>query len=166
MMEGSKCTPKRCTVCGKTQKELHQWLRRIHEDDDPDNCCFRGPKYIKDKNIRESVMQYNLKHAGSTSSIQSEASKQSSKNLPEPKANKIDMKHQPKNEDTLNEHIVTLNDTRPGNSPTMQEPHEKGAREESAITAMIRQLEENTQISEVVEYNTPRVAMAKCPAQF
>ena len=166
MIQGSKYTPKRCTVCGKTQKELHQLLRRIHEDNDPDNCCFRGPKYIRDKNIREAVMQYNLKHAGSTSSVQSEGVNQSSKNLPEPKANKINMKHQPKNDDTLNNHIVTVSDTTPTNSSPTQEQQEKESRDESALTAMIRQLEEKTQISEGIEHNTPRVAMAKSPAQF
>jgi hypothetical protein len=54
--------PTRCKVCGLTQKECHQQWRSIHDPTDPDKCPFRGPEYISNKQIRENVMQYNLKH--------------------------------------------------------------------------------------------------------
>ena len=57
--------PKVCEVCGLTQKELHQQLNQIHDPYDPKKCCLRGPEYIGDKNIREKVLQYNLKHPSS-----------------------------------------------------------------------------------------------------
>ena len=60
------------------------------------------------------------------------------------------MKYQPKNDDTLNTLIETLSCATPGNSPPLQEAHEIETREESALTAMIMQLEEKTQMSEVI----------------
>ena len=56
--------PDRCTVCSLTQKEAHQQMKTMHDPCNPDQCCFRGPKFIEDKHIRESIMQYNLKHPG------------------------------------------------------------------------------------------------------
>ena len=55
-------TPNRCKVCGMTQKECHQRWRTIHDPNEPEKCPFRGPEYIEDKQIRENVLQYNLKH--------------------------------------------------------------------------------------------------------
>ena len=49
-------------MCGLTQKEFHLSLNDLHDPSDPEQCCLRGPKYIQDKNIRERVLQYNLKH--------------------------------------------------------------------------------------------------------
>ena len=45
-----------------TQKEYHQALNSIHDPNDPGKCCFRGPIFNPNKNIRETVLQYNLKH--------------------------------------------------------------------------------------------------------
>ena len=59
----SEYTPIRCKVCGLTQKECHQQWRTIHDPNDPDKCPFRGPHFIQDKQIRENVLQYNLKHS-------------------------------------------------------------------------------------------------------
>ena len=61
----SKYVPKVCEVCGLTQKELHQQLNHIHDPSDPRKCCLRGPEYIGDKNIREKILQYNLRHPSS-----------------------------------------------------------------------------------------------------
>ena len=58
----SEYTPIRCKVCGLTQKECHQQWRTIHDPNDPEKCPFCGPEYIEDKQIRENVLQYNLKH--------------------------------------------------------------------------------------------------------
>ena len=58
----STYVPKQCLVCGLTQKEFHLSLNDLHDPSDPEKCCLRGPKYIQDKNIRERVLQYNLKH--------------------------------------------------------------------------------------------------------
>ena len=57
-------TPTRCKVCGMTQKECHQAMKTLHDPDDPTKCCFRGPKYIAEKHVKETVMQYNLKNKG------------------------------------------------------------------------------------------------------
>ena len=57
-------TPTRCEVCGLTQKECHQLMKNIHDPTDTNKCCFRGPKFIDDKQLRETVMQYNLKNPG------------------------------------------------------------------------------------------------------
>ena len=54
--------PTRCKVCGMTQKECHQAWNNMHDPSDPTKCCFRGPIFNPDKNIRENVLQYNLKH--------------------------------------------------------------------------------------------------------
>ena len=57
-------TPTRCNCCGLTQKECHQQWSTLHDAKDPTTCPFRGPEFIKDKQIRERVLQYNLKHGG------------------------------------------------------------------------------------------------------
>lgn len=45
-----------------TQKEFQQAMKTIHDPDDPKKCCFRGLKYIANKYIKETLMQYILKH--------------------------------------------------------------------------------------------------------
>ena len=50
-----------CQACGYTTRELHKLLNNMHTGD-PKNCLLRGPKYINDKETRERVNQYNLKH--------------------------------------------------------------------------------------------------------
>ena len=45
-----------------TQKECHQAWNNMHDPNDPSKCCFRGPIFNPDKHIRETVLQYNLKH--------------------------------------------------------------------------------------------------------
>ena len=52
-----------CTypACGYTNRELHKLLNGLHTGD-PNTCLLRGPKYIKDKEARERVKQFNLKH--------------------------------------------------------------------------------------------------------
>ena len=62
IQRSTKYVPKFCEACGLTQKELHQQLGQIHDPSDPEKCCLRGPEYIPDKNIRERILQYNLKH--------------------------------------------------------------------------------------------------------
>ena len=64
MLKSNSYTPTRCDVCGLTQKECHQLMKNIHDPTDPNKCCFRGPKFIDDKQLRETVMQYNLKNPG------------------------------------------------------------------------------------------------------
>ena len=54
--------PTICKVCGMTQNECHQAWNSMHDPDDPNKYCFRGPIFNPDKNIRENVLQYNLKH--------------------------------------------------------------------------------------------------------
>ena len=54
--------PTRCKVCGMTQKECHLAWNSMHDPNDPTKCCFRGPIFNPDKHIRETVLQYNLKH--------------------------------------------------------------------------------------------------------
>ena len=41
--QGEKYIPKRCTVCGKIQKELHVLMRKIHYPCDQNKCCFCRP---------------------------------------------------------------------------------------------------------------------------
>ena len=60
--DSTSYTPTRCKACGMTQKECHQAMKTIHDPDDPTKCCSRGPKYIADKHMKETIMQYNLKH--------------------------------------------------------------------------------------------------------
>ena len=45
-----------------TQKECHQTWNSMHDPNDPIKCCFRGQIFNPDKRIRETVLQYNLKH--------------------------------------------------------------------------------------------------------
>ena len=46
------------------KKEIYEMMRKIYDPADPHKCCFRGPKFIEDKHMRESIMQYNLKNPG------------------------------------------------------------------------------------------------------
>ena len=40
-------------------------LATIHPPNgDPNKCCFRGPSFNSDKDMREKLHQYNLKHPG------------------------------------------------------------------------------------------------------
>ena len=55
-------TPQRCLACGLTNKEFHQMLKDIHDPTDPNKCCLRGPRFIQDKQLKERLNQYNLKH--------------------------------------------------------------------------------------------------------
>ena len=50
-----------CLACSYTTQELHKLLNGLHTGD-PKTCSLRGPKNIRDKEVRERVNQYNLKH--------------------------------------------------------------------------------------------------------
>ena len=43
----------RCICCGLTQVKCHRTWKDIHDPNDPEKYCFRGPEYIVDKQIRE-----------------------------------------------------------------------------------------------------------------
>ena len=68
----------RCVVCGLTQKECHQKWRELHDPKDPNTCPFRGPEFITDKQIREHVLQYNLKHPQDKSTMNNKSTKNES----------------------------------------------------------------------------------------
>ena len=52
-----------CRACGYSNKDLHKILDRIHPPDgNPLQCCFRGPDFNPDKDMRTILHQYNLKH--------------------------------------------------------------------------------------------------------
>ena len=76
--------PMRCKACGMTQKECHQAWNNIHDPNDPNKFCFRGPIFTPDKNIRNIVLQYNLKHleVPNHSSLKEDISKTSKTSLP------------------------------------------------------------------------------------
>lgn len=81
-------TPTRCKACGLTQKECHQAMKTMHDLDDPTKCCFRGPKYIADKHIKETGMQYNLKNKGDYPPATQDKDKPPQKaSIPNPKMN-------------------------------------------------------------------------------
>ena len=40
-------------------------LCQFHYLNDLNTCCFRGAKFIGDKHLRETMMQYNLRNPGS-----------------------------------------------------------------------------------------------------
>ena len=92
-------TPDKCEVCGLTQKECHQVWKSIHDPTDPQKCPFRGPKFIIDKQIRENVLQYNLKNSESTmktangdtpqKQLQEEPKPPASANIPTSKINSV-----------------------------------------------------------------------------
>ena len=89
-------SPSRCVVCGLTQKECHQNWRNLHDPNDPTKCPFRGPTFITDKQIRERVLQYNIKHplppaATSTASTGNitKTTPPSHPSLPPPKASSV-----------------------------------------------------------------------------
>ena len=85
--------PTRCKACGLTQKECHQAMKAIHDPDDPTKCCFRGPKYITDKHMKETVMQYNLKNTGDYPATIQDTDKPPQKAfIPHPKVNAATIK--------------------------------------------------------------------------
>ena len=45
-----------------TQKEYHQAWAFLHDPKDPNKYPFCGPRFITDKNLRETVQQYNIEH--------------------------------------------------------------------------------------------------------
>ena len=52
-----------CRACGYSNRDLHKILDRIHPaDGNPTQCCFRGPDFNPDKDMRTILHQYNLKH--------------------------------------------------------------------------------------------------------
>ena len=51
---------KRCECCGLTNREVHQLIHKYH-DGSAKNCILRGPEFIPDKHIRETVTQFNVK---------------------------------------------------------------------------------------------------------
>ena len=167
-------TPTRCTVCGKTQKEIHEMLKQIHDPSDPDNCCFRGPKYIKDKDIRETVMQYNLKQTRVTSNNSHTGDKQPSTSLPDPKINKTDFQPLTDDDKKLNKVIEEL--TTPNiNDETFHEGYMENrtvsqAQDEYNLTSMeimIKQLEDKitTNEEEFLEHITPKITLANMSLQ-
>ena len=58
----------RCNACGKTNTEIHRLTKHIHTGN-PHTCCFRGSKFMQDKNIREHTEQYNLKFGNLPKSV-------------------------------------------------------------------------------------------------
>ena len=98
--------PTRCKVCGHTQKEIHEMMWKIHDPSDPQKCCFRGPKFIEDKHMRESIMQYNLKNPGQHRRNDKESTPTNNDvppqraHLPDPKVNQMMMdQHLPSTEE-------------------------------------------------------------------
>ena len=54
-----------CPACSFSNCEIHKMLATIHPPNgDPNKCCFRGPSFNSDKDMREKLHQYNLKHPG------------------------------------------------------------------------------------------------------
>ena len=53
-------TVPRCEACGLTRRELIKFAIKCHNGD-PSECCLRGPSFIKDKDIRERLLQFNVK---------------------------------------------------------------------------------------------------------
>ena len=167
-------TPTRCTVCGKTQKELHEMLKQLHDTSDPDNYCFRGPKYIKDKDIRETVMQYNLKQARVTPNNSHTGDRQPSTSLPDPKVNKTDFQPLTDDDKKLNKVIDELtapdfNDTtfhniymEDGTSSQVQDEHNL-----TSLEMMIKQLEDKitTNEEESLDHITPKITLANISLQ-
>ena len=52
-----------CPACSFSNKDIHKMLATIHPPNgDPNKCCFRGPSFNCDKDMREKVHQYNLKN--------------------------------------------------------------------------------------------------------
>ena len=61
-------------------------LKDIHDPKDPNKCCLRGPRFIQDKQLKERINQYNLKHPndkGATELTKEEKDKQAER-LPLP----------------------------------------------------------------------------------
>ena len=51
----------RCQVCGLTNRDLFKQITRLHSCKDQ-NCPFRGPSFISNKQMRETVQQFNVRN--------------------------------------------------------------------------------------------------------
>ena len=56
-----------CPTCGKTNREIIKNIHRLHPCTDH-NCIFRGPSFIPDKPMKETIQQYNVKNGSRPSS--------------------------------------------------------------------------------------------------
>ena len=72
-------------------------MRNIHDPSDLHKCCFRGPKIIEDKHMRESIIQYSLKNPGQHRLPDKEGTNTNNDvppqraHLPDPKVNQLMM---------------------------------------------------------------------------
>ena len=62
----------RCAACGLTQKKFHEKLKTLYDPNKLETCCLRGAKFIRDKNTRDNIVQYNLKYPGPPSALKDE----------------------------------------------------------------------------------------------
>ena len=76
----------RCECCGLTTREWHQQLNDLHDPTDPNSCLFRGPKFNKNKQTKERLNQYNIKHANDKGieKLSEEETLRQQKQLPHP----------------------------------------------------------------------------------
>ena len=61
---------KKRLACNKTQKEIHECLRHVHDPSDPSKCCFRGVKFMSDKDMRTALMTYNAANHGGSNNVE------------------------------------------------------------------------------------------------
>ena len=50
----------RCECCGLTNRQIHLLIKQ-HHTGKADNCFLRGPDFLKDPHLKETVKQYNVK---------------------------------------------------------------------------------------------------------
>ena len=149
-------TPSRCKVCGKSQKEVHEMLRQIHDPNDPHKCCFRGAKFIGDKHMREAVMQYNLKNPGPPpppTDLPQDTNPPSQPSFRKPTANSIMSVPVPNQERAPSLASQHCHGTSAASSTAMtsenQEQINYKKEEEATIQVIIRELEQNQEMKEL-----------------
>ena len=116
-------------------------MRKIHDPAYPHKCCFRDPKFIEDKYMRESIIQYNLKNPGQHG-LSNKEGNDTNKEVPPQKAHLLDPKVI---------HMITDQCL-----PTTEEEQEQ-----LAIDTIINQIEETNMAMDAISHElySPTVGM-------